>query len=68
MPDEAAQNLIEAWKLNFNIGMVIALIRRAGDKSTHIPSLSERHKMKIEDFKLARYHLDREIAQLEAPE
>ena len=51
-----AIEVIEDWKLGFNLGNVIKYISRAG------------HKCKeniLEDLKKARWYLDREIQRLE---
>lgn len=52
-PYEAIK-VIEAWKLNFNLGNTVKYISRAGKKDEI-----------VQDLKKARWYLDREIAALE---
>lgn len=52
-PYEAIK-VIEAWKLNFNLGNTVKYISRAGKKDAV-----------VQDLKKARWYLDREIAALE---
>ena len=52
-PYEAIK-VIEAWKLNFNLGNTVKYINRAPRKGTL-----------VQDLKKARWYLDREIANLE---
>lgn len=54
-PYEAIK-VIEAWELGFRLGNAVKYIARAGRKYST-----------IEDLKKARWYLDREIEQLEAP-
>lgn len=51
-PYEAIK-VIEAWKLNFNLGNTVKYISRAGKKDATIQELEK-----------ARWYLDREIANL----
>lgn len=53
-PYEAVK-VIEAWKLNFNLGNCAKYIRRSPKKGN-----------RLEDLKKARWYLDREIQTLEA--
>jgi len=47
-------DVIEAWRLNFNLGNVVKYISRADHKGK-----------RLEDLKKARAYLDREIMKLE---
>jgi hypothetical protein len=51
-PYEAIK-VIEAWKLNFNLGNAVKYICRAGKKGAQ-----------LEDLEKARWYLDREIQNL----
>jgi hypothetical protein len=51
-------DIIEAFRLGFNLGNVVKYILRAGKKDPL------KH---VEDLKKARWYLDREIANLEKP-
>lgn len=55
-PYEAIK-IIEAWRLNFNLGTVAKYICRAGKKNGNST---------IQDLRKARFYLAREIATLEA--
>jgi hypothetical protein len=52
-PYEAIK-VLEAWKLNFNLGNVLKYLSRAGKKGEF-----------IEDLRKARWYLDREIVNQE---
>lgn len=51
-----AIKVIEAWKLNFNLGNSVKYISRAGKKSKNTL---------LEDLKKAQWYLNREISNLE---
>lgn len=51
-------NVIEAWRLNFNLGNAVKYISRAGKKIDD--NLSQEEK-RIEDLKKAIWYLNREI-------
>lgn len=51
-----AIKVIEAWNLDFCLGNTVKYISRAGKKGN-----------RLEDLKKARWYLDREIANMDAP-
>lgn len=53
--------VIEAWKLNFNLGNAVKYISRAGKKARRSPL-----NAKLEDLEKARWYLEREIADVQA--
>lgn len=59
-----AIDVIEGWKLGFNLGNVVKYISRAGLKVSTPFSPMEMKEKAVEDLEKARWYLDREIARL----
>lgn len=66
-----AIDVIEAFKLGFNLGNTVKYVLRAGKKgawSAGVRMEVSRREKAIEDLKKARFYLDRHITNLEAQE
>lgn len=60
-----AIDVIESWKLNFNLGNVVKYTCRAGLKGSELLPTTESKEKTLEDLKKALWYLQREVHRVE---